>query len=207
MSVALPLDRRDALVAWARRLGSNLAIASGAAYWVDEAAHVANAALGEALLRYEEELGQLKPFAAKIIARAVNKALKKEKKRREWEVSLEDAGAPEPVHPEYVGEEIARGVVGDVFAFYVADELNTNGEATVLRRELWGTLYALVAELPPRLRKLVELRYWAGLSWKEVAMALRVTERGAQGIDARVRERLANGLIARDRVRVLRRRS
>jgi RNA polymerase sigma factor (sigma-70 family) len=207
MSAALTLKARDALVAWARRLGSKIAAARGAAYWADEAAHVANAALGDALLAFDGEPANLKPFAAIVVARAVQKALTKEVRRKAWEVSLEDAGAPEPMHAEHACEAVARQVIDDVFAFYVGDELRTNGEAMLLRRELWGALHEEVDRLLPRLRKLAELRYWGRLGWVEVGRALGVGERQAQAIDAKMRERLANALIARQRVRPLGRRS
>jgi RNA polymerase sigma factor (sigma-70 family) len=207
MSVVLPLKARDALVVWARRLGTRIAVARDAAYWADEAAHVANVALGDALLAFKGEPAMLKPLAAIVVARAVRKALKKEKARKEWELSLEDPGPTEPVHPHYAVEAVARQVIDDVFGFYVGDELRSNGEAEVLRRELWGAVHELVDRLAPQLRKLVELRYWGGLGWAEVGEALGVGERRAQTLDARMRERLANALISWQRVRPLRRRS
>lgn len=166
---------------------------------------MANAALGDALLAFQGDPANLKLFAARVVARAVTKALKKEMRRKEWELSLEDAGSPEPLHPEYACEAVARRAVDDLFTFYVGDALRTNGEAALIRRELWAALHAEIDRLAPRLRKLVELRYWAGLPWMEVGKALGVGERQAQAIDAKLRERLANALIAWQRVRPLRR--
>jgi RNA polymerase sigma factor (sigma-70 family) len=203
MSATLPLPARDRLVAWAQRVGWNMAVARGVSHWADECAHAANVALGRAFLAWDGDPAILKPLAAKVVVRAVNKAIKKVQDRLDREILAEDAGAPEPMHPRYACDVVAEQVIDGVLDLHVGDELRENGLARMLRREQWDALHEEVERLEPRLRRLVELRYFQALPMDEVAAALQVSGGYARELHAVARERLADALIARDRLRPL----
>ena len=204
--MTLSIAARDALLVWVRRFAQRLAASWRMTYWVDEAEHAANVALGKALLRYDGDPAEVQAYAAPRVWRAVRRAMKVEKKRRAREVLLEDLHARRrTMHGELVGEEIARAVVDDLFTAGVVEGVQTHGEAATFRREAYEALHAEIDRLKPRQRKLVELRYWGELTWKQVAREIGTGERRAQALDEEIREQLADAVLAWDRVRPIRR--
>jgi RNA polymerase sigma factor (sigma-70 family) len=196
----------EALMRWAIGVGRRVVLRRGMLRHAEEVARVSLLALSEALARYDASAGELKPFAAMWIVGEVNKALDKERDRDEHEVPADDAGHHD-VHPSLRGEELVDDIVDGIVSLYVDEELRTNGEARLLKREAHAALHRAIDLLEAEDRRLVELRYWEEQTWREVAEELRISETTAKERDVRIRAALLTQIIAWDRVRPLRRKA
>jgi RNA polymerase sigma factor (sigma-70 family) len=197
-------DETPLLLSLALRITRKLSRAHDLGHYEDELAGVALAALARALAGHDPAKGPVRPFAAVWIAREVRHAIRDEQERAAVEVSLGEGDDPE-THPALRAAERAHDVVDTLLSVYLGEELRAQGEAALLMRETWAALHREVDRLAPDDRRLVELRYWRELPWKEVCAALGIAERTGRAWDQRIRERLQDALILLDRVRPFRR--
>lgn len=191
-----------ALMSLAIRIARRLAAAGGVSDYTDELAGVACGAVASALAGHDPSIGSIEPYAAAWIAGEVKGAIEKETKRREHETPLREGR--EIRHPALRAEELVRDVVDAGLSSYVDEELRANGEAGLFKSETWAALHREIDRLEPEDRRLVKLRYWDELTWKEVAARLGIAERTAQERDERIRDRLQVALLNWDRVRPIR---
>jgi RNA polymerase sigma factor (sigma-70 family) len=194
----------DTLMPWAIGIGRRIVLRRGMLAHAGEIALVALLALSEALARHNPAVGKLRPFAAMWIVGEVNKALEKEQEREANEVLLEEADRHD-VHPTLRGEELVDDLVDGLASLYVDEELRTNGEARLLKREAHAALHRAIESLAAEERRLVELHYFEERPWREVAEELGIAETTARDRDARIRATLLTRIVSWDRVRPIRR--
>jgi RNA polymerase sigma factor (sigma-70 family) len=80
--------------------------------------------------------------------------------------------------------------MGAAYLQCAGEDHRAHGEARLLRQEASEQLHEAVERLPPEDRRLVELRYFQGLEWKQVALELGLPERTVKDHDLKIRRRL-----------------
>ncbi len=171
----------------------------------DDFVGVALEAVARAIEAHDPAIGDLRPFVAAWIAGELRSAAKREALRLVRERPLQDHEDPESSHPTLRAEELAREVMEAVASLCVGEHMRTGGEARLLTQEAWEALHEEIEGLTEDDQRLVDLRYWEGMTWRAVAGELGIAERTAQDRDARIRDGLRDRLMARQRVRPLRR--
>ncbi len=204
-------DALDSLVELAVRIAGKLAVRRGLSHYADEAMGVALTALARAMAAHDPGIGKLRRYAAVWVLKEVNAELDGEAERcavergeRGERGEHEDA---EGVHPSLVADEITLDVMDPLLDLYVGEALRSDGEAVFLKKEACGALHREIADLPEDDRRLVELHWFEGRSWKEVGAALGIADRTARERDQKIRAYLKERLVAWDRVRPLRRKT
>jgi RNA polymerase sigma factor (sigma-70 family) len=195
-----------ALTRWAVGIGRRIVLRRGMLRHAGEIACVAVSALCEALARHDPSVGELKPFAAMWIVGEVNGALDKEAERAAHEVPLDDLGHDE-LHPALRGEVLVDDIVDALLSLYVDEELRTNGEAKLIKREAHAALHRAIESFEADDRRLIELRYWEDRPWQQVAQELGIGETTARERDTRIRAALLERIVAWDRIRPFRRKA
>ena len=171
------------LVDWAKGIARQLGALCGQLY---DVAGLISAALGglyEALGQYDPARGVLfKTFARARVAGEVRDAIAIERKRAGRERLVGDVlfDAPE-------GAEPAHETAQAFFLYCLAAELDAGGDAGCLRREAYTALHRAIAPLPAPVKRLLHLRYWEGLGWKEVGAGGGVSEERAKWEDRKLR--------------------
>jgi len=184
------------LTPWALRIALAIAASRRQGEYRADLAQVALYALSRAIDAHDPAQGEIKPFAAVWIRHEVHAAADA------WAGQGEHG---EPLPPSLDIEERAHDVLEALLDLYVGEELRSDGEALYLRAEALDALRREIARLDAKDRRLVELRYWEDLTWKQVAKSIGIGEGTAKERDGIVRERLRKALLAWDRVRPLRR--
>ena len=175
------------LVLWAGRIALALGTCSGKRYDDAELAGAALRGLRDALGKYDPSRGAaFKTYAGARIRGEVRDALKDMRTRAAREVQLEEG-------PD--GDDPLSAFAVTCFA----EEIGAGGEAGLLRRETYAALHRALGPLAPEEQRLIELRYWDGLTWKEVSAALGISEQAAWDLDRKLRAQLKAALLARDK--------
>jgi RNA polymerase sigma factor (sigma-70 family) len=196
----------DTLMPWAVGIGRRIVLRRGMQRHAGEIARVALNALCEAIARHDPAVGKLRPFAAMWIVGEVNGALDKEAERAAHEVPFDDLGHDE-LHPALHGEVLVDELVDALLALDVDEELRTNGEAKLIKKEAHFALHRAIESFEADDQRLIRLRYWEAQTWKEVAQDLGIAETTAKDRDRRLRAELLERIVAWDRVRPFRRKS
>jgi RNA polymerase sigma factor (sigma-70 family) len=174
------------LVRWAKRVAQALGKLSRQLYDVAALISAALGALDEALGTYDPTRGvPFKSFARARVAGEVRDAMKAEKRRTDREVLLEDA-----LLDRADGAEPAHEAMDAFLLYCVAAEIDAGGEAGCLRKEAYAALHRAIAPLAPAIKRLLHLRYWEGLAWKDVGAGIGLSEQGAKDEDRKLRAHL-----------------
>jgi RNA polymerase sigma factor (sigma-70 family) len=185
------------LLRWVLRVARRFAVVGGVLHYEDELVSIARSALARAYSAHDPGKGSFKPFATQWVVGELQGAIEDERRHMKHEGHSEDV---EPLHPALRAEALAGDTIDALLYLYVGEDLRTNGEAAFLKEEAYAALREEVARLPPNDRRLVELRYWEGLTWAEVGVDLGMADRTAREHDARIREQLQDMLLAWRRV-------
>jgi RNA polymerase sigma factor for flagellar operon FliA len=196
----------EALLPWAMGIGWRAAVRSGMLHMRDDFAGVAALALVRAHAGYDKEEGEFRPFARAWVAGELRKAIKQEAEHLANEEPAADDDT-DAVQPSAAAEELAGDIVDALADYFVGEELRGGPDVQLITREAHTALRQEVERLPPEDRRLVELRYWEGLTWDRIAAELGVPKRTLQYGDARIRALLRERLVSWCRVRPLRRRT
>jgi len=151
------------LVRWTTRIARALAALHGQGRHADDLVGAARLSLHQTLSAFDPGRGVLfKVYARTRITFAVLDAIQAEQRHAElFDEALRALGDEDAVEAFVVG----RGVI----------EIQ-GGDAGLLRREAHASLRREMALLPAAGRRLLELRYWQGLSRPAVAKALGMPE-------------------------------
>lgn len=173
-----PEDRPEHHVPWAIRLALAIVGAQRAFDSRTDAIQEACLAMSLAWKRYDPALGLFEDFAAKRVAGAVRRALKKQRRLRALEVILEEDGYGDalldnPADPWARATRLAGERMNEIaFTFQLSDEM--------ARRERGEEVIEELARLEPEELKLLELKYVQGLPMDEVASRLGIKARAAR---------------------------
>lgn len=198
-------DAADHLFPWAIRFAAKVARDQQMEHAAGDLRSLVVTAVIQAIDAFDRDkdptLGTLKPYVKKCVTWRIRDAVDEEREIREHELPLDEAAAPRPMHPELRAEDAARDLYDDIVALYMSEELRSQGEPEMLRREAHAALHREVERLPPRHRVLIELRYSREATWAEVGEALGIRAEAARKLDERIRKHLYDALIHWDRVR------
>jgi RNA polymerase sigma factor for flagellar operon FliA len=202
MSAGLTPDQRARAAQWvpmASKIARVLAAVHDVDFYHDILRSTALEALTRTARRYDPARGVPFPsYAWSRISGAVWDAIKKEKRSPgflaavEAAEDIEDRSGWEDTDEAIVGQldGIAAELMEVFFMSSAGEEHRRNGEARLLQREAAARVNAGVARLDPEDRRLVELRYWQDLPWKEVAQHLGTPLRTVKDHDRKIRGRL-----------------
>jgi RNA polymerase sigma-70 factor, ECF subfamily len=159
----------DALYAYAfYRLGRNVALAEEA---VSEIFHKAVLTLDA----YDPARGEVYTWLVTIGRGVVTAILRREQRWRRHELSWEAA--------DRTLLDICRALDQDSIPDMILE-----------REETRHLVQAAMGQLPPKYRRLLELRYWKGKTTSELALVLSLTEKAVESLLARGREAFRKSL-------------
>jgi RNA polymerase sigma factor (sigma-70 family) len=179
---------------WARRIARRLARSHAVTYYLEDLEAAALLAVHETVRTFDPTKGDFKTYAWKPIAGAVLNAIRKEGRHALRSAVVESAarrdrpdGEADPIEQLF---HFAAEIMEDAYLQSLGAEARANGEASLLKREEYERLHAAILRLEAHDRRLVELRYFDGHPWKQVAEELGIPERTAKDHDHRLREQL-----------------
>jgi RNA polymerase sigma factor (sigma-70 family) len=189
---------------WAQSIARAWAMICGMEYYLDDLRATALEALSKSAFKFDPSRNvPFRGFAWRGIVGAVVNAIKDQAREQRFEVALDAAAfftEEDPASSDTDEERIAQidGVTADAMDAFVlacgAQEDRMNGEAGLLEREAHAELKQAIARLPPEDRRLIQLRYWDELPWKDVAERLGLPERTAQDHEQKIRRHLRAAL-------------
>jgi RNA polymerase sigma factor (sigma-70 family) len=178
----LPREELEALVTSAVRTARALHRLRGARCRVEDLTDVALKALCDALRTHDEAGAPLKYHVRRRVVGELLDAIASERKRGHREILVDDLSRPLPPGAEDDGDALARAAGLDARILDPEGNLLTHEGRELVRRE--------VLALPKDERRLMELRHWQELPWKEVSRRLGVPVRTAQDHEAKIRVKL-----------------
>lgn len=201
MSRPLTDEQRDLAAGYARQaaeVARRLSSAYGMSHARTHMRSVAFEALSRAAARYDPAKGKFEPFAWVCVTRAVVAAIRKEARRLSFEAPLAVLESVETPDPSAMTRDQAAACLDAVTAQVMeafalvctAADLCDDAETRLLEHDTLLEVKRAVETLRPADRALVQLRYYEGLEWPQVAARLDLPERTAKDHDWKIRERL-----------------
>jgi RNA polymerase sigma factor for flagellar operon FliA len=175
---------------------------------VNDCEQTACQALVESRPGYDKTRGPFSVYAWKRVAGAVTKLLRREvaRGRTGLDDALDEAEGFRDTSDPFAAEDADdmavlktwcrvltfRRVMGDT---RVALQARPDDEA--LRAQVFQALRAALGGLDDRQMRVIELRYWKELTWKDVGAEMDLSERHVKRIDEEIRARLEGDLRGR----------
>lgn len=200
---------------WARRIAISLVVIYDVGHLRDDLVGTALLTLSRVAESFDPSRGwRFETFAYKRIAGEVLDEIGKELRHLTFlRAPMLDASLRSPgdgsdtgeVNPEEsIEASLAKidAILADAMSAAVfgcmGEDRRSNGEARLIEHQADARLRGALGLLSPEERRLVELRYFEGLAWTQVALALDLPERTAKDRDHKIRRHLRACLDERD---------
>jgi RNA polymerase sigma factor for flagellar operon FliA len=171
---------------------------------IEDCQQAACQALLEALPGHDPSRGPFDIYAWKWVAGAVIRLVRRERsyRRTGLDDALDATEALSDTDDPFAEDDEERDRAKSycrwlTFTRFLGDTraaLSRNPEERVLRARAFEALERAVGDINEDERQVLALRYWAGLTWEQIGLAMGRSERQAKRIDERLRERLQRGL-------------
>ncbi|MFO0758593.1 MAG: sigma-70 family RNA polymerase sigma factor [Byssovorax sp.] len=190
---------------WARKVAMSMVLVYGVLHLRDDLVSTALLALLSASESFDPTRGvSFAAYAHRRVAGAVLDGIGKELRHLAF-LRAPMLQAPPPSGEAPRDDERIDATVARVDAILASamdaaclrcmgEDLRGEGEARLLERDAFEKLHGALEDLPPAERRLIELRYFQGLEWRQVAEALHLPERTVKDHDQKIRVRLRKAM-------------